>query len=73
MFDTLAYATKLKAAGFTEQQAKAQAEALVSVVNENLATKEDLAELKVDIIKWMVTMAMAQTALVFGIVKLFAS
>ncbi|WP_424947748.1 coiled-coil domain-containing protein [Candidatus Spongiihabitans sp.] len=42
MFDTLAYASKLKEAGFTERQAKAQVEALVAVVNENLATKEDI-------------------------------
>ncbi|WP_424947749.1 hypothetical protein [Candidatus Spongiihabitans sp.] len=48
MFDTLAYASKLKEAGFTERQAKAQAEALVAVVNENLATKEDIELIRRD-------------------------
>lgn len=48
-FDTLTYAKKLKAAGFTESQAEAQAEALRAVVDENLATKADIALLKRDI------------------------
>ncbi len=46
-FDTLYYAKKLREAGFTEQQAEAQAEALRAVVDENLATKRDLKELEV--------------------------
>ena len=45
-FDTLAYAKKLREAGFTEQQAEVQAEALWAVVDENLATKTDLKELE---------------------------
>lgn len=48
-FDTLAYAKKLKAAGFTDPQAAAQAEALRAVVDENLATKADIALLKRDL------------------------
>ena len=39
VFDTLAYAKKLKSAGFTEEQAEVQAEALAGLVNEQLATK----------------------------------
>lgn len=35
-FDTLAYAKKLKQAGFTEQQAEAQAEILAEIVEERL-------------------------------------
>ena len=45
-FDTLAYAKKLKSAGFTEQQAEAQAEALAEIVDERLATKTDIHTLK---------------------------
>ncbi len=45
-FDTLAYAKKLKAAGFTEQQAEVQAEALKDIIGERLATKQDLTELE---------------------------
>ena len=46
MFDTLAYAKKLKSAGFTEDQAEIQAEALASIIDEKLATKQDLKELE---------------------------
>jgi len=49
IFDTLAYAKKLKSAGFTEQRAEVQAEALASLVNEQLATKRDLHELELNL------------------------
>lgn len=42
VFDTLAYTKKLKAAGFSEQQAEAQAEAMFNIIEERLATKQDL-------------------------------
>lgn len=45
-FDTLTYAKKLKEAGFTDQQAEAQADALRAIVNDNLATKHDIEELR---------------------------
>lgn len=46
MFDTLAYAKKLKSAGFTEDQAEIQAEALAEIIDEKLPTKRDLKELE---------------------------
>lgn len=48
-FDTLAYAKKLQEAGFSSQQAETQAEALKDVIDDNLATKQDINELKKDI------------------------
>ncbi len=45
-FDTLAYAKKLKAVGFTEEQAEVQAEAISDLINEQLAAKQDLKELE---------------------------
>ncbi|EKD73798.1 MAG: hypothetical protein ACD_45C00183G0014 [uncultured bacterium] len=52
-FDTLAYANKLKAAGadpkLAEIQAEATAEILSTLVNEQLATKSDIKDLKIDI------------------------
>ena len=49
-FDTHAYVKTLKSAGFTEQQAEAQAELnakiLSELVTEKLATKDDIAELR---------------------------
>ncbi len=48
-FDTLSYAKKLKSAGFSETQAEVQAEALAEVFETNLATKQDLANLRRDL------------------------
>ena len=47
-FDTLAYAETLEAAGFTHEQARAQAEALAGMVADNLATKADIVVLQRD-------------------------
>jgi len=46
VFDSLAYFERLKDAGFTEKQAKVQTEALREIVEERLATKNDLAGLE---------------------------
>ncbi len=50
VFDTLACAKKLKSAGFTEGQAEAQAEVLAGIIDEKLATKQDIRDLKRDIL-----------------------
>lgn len=46
-FDTLRYAKKMVAVGFTQQQAEAQAEAIAEIVDERLATKQDIKELEI--------------------------
>jgi hypothetical protein len=43
--DTLAYARRLREAGFTEQQAEGQAEALAAAMTDTLANKQDLLAL----------------------------
>ena len=48
MFDTLAYAEKLKAAGIPDPQARAHAEGLLTIVEQNLATKTDIELLRRD-------------------------
>lgn len=45
-FDTHAYVKKLRAVGFSEEQAEVQAETLSSLINDQLATKQDLRELE---------------------------
>ncbi len=45
-FDKLAYVERLQAGGFTEQQAKTQAEALDSALKESVATQHDIADLR---------------------------
>ncbi len=73
-FDTLAYAKKLKAAGFTEEQAEIQAEALSEIIEERLATKQDLNELELrlkhDLTLRLGGMLVAGIAIVATLVKL---
>lgn len=69
-FDTLSYSKKLKAAGFTEEQAEIQAESLKEILGTELTTKKDLPETKVEIIKWVAGMLVAQAAIVATLVKL---
>lgn len=73
-FDTLGYFEKLKEAGFTELQAKVQVEAMQGVVQnydeasrKELATKNDLADTKHEILKWMMATMVAQTALIVAV------
>jgi len=47
-FDTHAYVKKLVTAGVSERQAEVQAEALSNLLESNLATKRDIAEIKRD-------------------------
>lgn len=47
--DTLQYAKKLREAGASEQTAEIQAEALKEVIENNLATKHDILELRRDV------------------------
>jgi len=46
-FDTLEFAKKLQTANFTQDQAEALAEAVAGIVEERLATKQDLKELEI--------------------------
>ncbi len=46
IFDTLGYFEKLKAVGVPEEQAKVQAGALRELIEDKLATKQDLKELE---------------------------
>ena len=69
-FDTLAYAKKLKKAGFTEQQAEVQAEAMAELVNEQLATKRDLKELEMSLVLRLGSIMVAGIAVIATLVKI---
>ncbi len=78
-FDTHKFIRELKSADFTEKQAEAVANAFREAQSESeIATKRDIerleskmetrfAEHKAESIKWMVSLAMAQMALLIGI------
>lgn len=81
-FDTLSYFEKLKKAGFTEEQARVQVEAMQGVVKsydeasrKELATKGDIqdvrneiADAKHEILKWVMGIALAQTAAIVAVI-----
>ncbi len=73
IFDTHAYIKKMKAVGFTEEQAEVQAETVADLINERLVTKADLdlriAELKTELVKWMMGIALGQVALLVTLLK----
>lgn len=76
-FDTHAAVKKLQAAGFSESQAEAQADLLSAALKQSagdLATKQDLtiaiAELKADLLKWIIGLFIAQVGLFAALVKL---
>ena len=48
-FDTLSYVKRLEAVGVPREQAEVQAETMRDIVDEKLATKTDITELKRDI------------------------
>lgn len=82
-FDTLKFAKKLEAAGMATREAEALAEAqndaFADMVNmSELATKKDialsdaalrkdLAEMKYDLLKWIIGLSLAQFALMIGV------
>lgn len=68
VFDTLAYAKKMRMAGFTE--AEAQAEALAEVIEQQIATKRDLKEMEQRIIIKLGAMIAASMAITISILKL---
>ncbi|MQY51291.1 DUF1640 domain-containing protein [Rhodocyclus gracilis] len=74
-FDTLRYVEKLKSAGISEAQAKAEAEALATAPGESasglLATKDDITNIKIEmaeikselkLMKWMLVTIVAGVA-----------
>jgi deoxyribodipyrimidine photolyase-like uncharacterized protein len=74
-FDTLQYTERLRAAGVSEQQAKAEAEALRDALSQaldtKLASKSDINDVRADIakldkemavLKWMVGLVLAGVA-----------
>jgi len=49
-FDTLSYARRLKASGFSDEQAESLADATRELVVQDFATKGDIAILKTDLV-----------------------
>ena len=74
IFDTLAYAKKLKNAGVPKNQAEIHAEAIAALIDIKLAIKKDLQILDSNVtarnVRWVAGMLVAQAAIVATLVKL---
>ena len=67
-FDTHQFIKKLEASGTPTPQTEAIVEALQGAISDSaLTTKADLAELKYDLLKWIVGLALAQFGVLIGI------
>jgi len=77
-FDTQELVMQLESSGFTRQQSevvvsvlkKAQGELATKADIAPLASKNDLLELKVDIVKWVGALMLAQVGIIAALVKL---
>lgn len=74
IFDTHSYVKKLKAVGFTEEQAEVQTEVIADLVEDQLATKRDIQELELrlkhDLTVRMGAIVAAGVAAIAAIIKL---
>ena len=76
-FDTHRFVKHLTENGFTEQQAEVLADEQVHLLNANLATQadvaaiqRDIAEVKADLLKWMVGALIAQGGVIVALLRL---
>jgi hypothetical protein len=69
-FDTLKFVKTLKSSGLSEEQAEAIANAVKDAQETQLVTKLDLVELKMELIKWVIALLLAQAGLIIAALKL---
>jgi hypothetical protein len=73
-FDTLEYAKKLQGLGFTREQSEGFAQIQREIIEDRLVTKDHLdirlAELKNDLLRWMVGGFITQSALIIAVLAL---
>jgi hypothetical protein len=67
VIDTYKVITRLQQKGFTKDQAEALVSAAQDLDLSGIATKEDLQDLKLDLIKWMVGTQLAYGAIIVAI------
>jgi len=72
-FDTLKFANRLKTAGVSPAQAEAEAlSKILKTCLKEITTKADLAEMKFELFKWIIGVALvnvAQVGLLIGLLK----
>lgn len=68
VFNSLEYARRLEASGFTRQQAETQANILTEIIDERMATKQDLRELELRLVVRFGTMLAAGVGLLAALI-----
>ena len=73
-FDTIEFMDTLIEGGFSEKQARALSQAMYQLVESHLVSRDyldvRLAQLKVEMVQWMVGAMIVQAGLILGVVKL---
>ncbi len=69
VIDTHNFITRLKEAGMEEKQAEAIINGLKEIDLKQVASKEDIAELKADLFKWLIPILLGQIAVFAAVVK----
>ena len=62
-FDTYDFISCLTKSGMEEKQAKAIAEGIKKIGLENVSTKDDIQNLKIDMLKWVLPLIFGQYAM----------
>jgi len=70
LIDTHEVVKELVGRDFTEKQAEGVVHAIKSIDLDQVASKADLQELKVDLLKWLVPLLFAQAAFIIALIKL---
>jgi hypothetical protein len=68
--DTLKFARSLTDAGFTQEHAEAIARGIADADTSELATKQDLAELKAELFRFMLVQSVGIVGLTVTLIKL---
>jgi hypothetical protein len=68
LYDKYTVIQKLQKRGFSHEQAEVVGEVLTEADLSSLATKSDLKDLKLDMIKWMVGTQLAYAAIIIAVV-----
>lgn len=71
IFDTLQYANKLKNAGVPEEQANIHAEAIADLLDNRMATKKDLEQIKNNLLIKLGGMLATGIGLIVFLLRLF--
>ena len=72
-FDTLEYAKKLESVGIPAEQAEVHAEALAGIIDERLASKQDILDLRRDMKEMEMRLTIKLGAMLVVAIGIFAT